>query len=153
MIRRFKFEESENEDSACVPMRVKRMLDRIGLKISRAQWGDLSSADGEAISALPAGSEQEIEVARSVVREIVVRKSGAEPTELPLEQRRLAEPPERPSRQLVERAAELGFKLRDAHWQRLDSEERYALAKLAIDTKSGRKLSRALHEFGVPLRF
>jgi hypothetical protein len=151
MIRRFKFEEAENQDSACVPMDIKRMLDRVGLKISRAQWGDLSSADGEAISALPAGSEQEIEAARSVISEIVLRTSGAAPAELPVEQRRLADPPARPPQQLVERAAELGFQLGDSQWKRLGTEQRYALTKLAIGTKSGRKLSNALREFGVAL--
>ena len=149
MIRRFRFEEAEIEAAACVPMSIKRLLDRIGLKISRAQWGELSRADGEAIGALPLGSEREIDAARSSIREIVLRTSGAVPTELPLEQRRLADPPERPPKQLIERAAELGFQLGDAQWKRLGSEERYALSKLAIGAKSGRKLSNALREFGV----
>lgn len=148
MIRRFKFEEAENEASACLPMSIKRLLDRTGLKISRPQWGDLSRTDREAIAALSSGSEREIDAARSFIAQIVLRTSGAEPAELPIE-RRLADPPEQAPKQLIELAAELGFQLDDAQWKRLGSEERYALVKLAIGAKSVRKLTKALHEFGV----
>ena len=149
MIRRFKFEEAENEAPACVPMSIKRLLDRIGLKISRVQWGDLTRADREAIGALPLDSEPAITAARSFIGEIVLRTSGAVAAELPIEQRRLADPPAKPPEQLIERAAELGFQLGDAQWKRLGPEERYALTKLATGAKSDRKLTKALREFGV----
>jgi len=149
VIRFFKFEELDNEQAACVPMGVKRMLDETGLKISRAQWGALSQADRATIYALPAASEKEMGATRALIRDAIIRASGTEPAELSPEQQRLAAPPGQPSRELIERAAALGFQLDRAQWKRLDPDQRYALTKLGVGSKSGRKLGNALGEFGI----
>jgi hypothetical protein len=149
MIKRFHFEELDNEQAACVPMGVKRLLDHSGLKISRAQWGALSEADRTTIYGLPAPSVKEIVTTRALIRDAITRASGMEPAALSPEQQRLADPPSQPSQELIERAAALGFHLDGAQWKRLDADQRYALTKLGIASKSDRKLGNALGEFGI----
>jgi len=150
MFRRFAFEEDIYCTLDCVPMTVRRKLDRIGLKVHLAQWQALGQGERLAICHLPAEQADECDALRTFILEVVQRTSGAEPATLTPEQRHTAEPPREVPRSLVADAAAAGTELTQAMWDRLDSDERYMLTKLE---KRGGKLAIAVRElFAEPAR-
>jgi hypothetical protein len=60
-MRRFQFEADIYETLNCVPMAVRRKLDKIGLKVGLDQWQALSRAERLAVCYLPAESHDEIQ--------------------------------------------------------------------------------------------
>ena len=145
MFRRFHFEEDIYCTLDCVPMTVRRKLDRIGLKIGLAQWQALGQGERLAICHLPAEQPEECEAVRSFITEAVKRVSGAEPKELPPSERLAAEPPRVVPDALVADARSAGVALTQAMWDRLDGDQRYVLTKLLGKSKSD-KLAIALRE-------
>jgi len=149
VIRRFKFEGNIAEELDCVPMAVRRKLDRVGLKISLKQWQQLPRIDRLAICHLPANLEEERDVLGQFIRESLGRIDG-QPGILPLEAQEQAEPPPNPPEDLVQRAEALGFSLNGAAWTRLDPDERYALTKLGSGQEASHNLAAALKEMLTP---
>ncbi len=143
MFRRFHFEDDIYCTLECVPMTVRRKLDRIGLKVHLAQWQALSQGERLAICHLPAGEAEECDALRTFIVEAVQRTSGVQPQDLTPEQRRASEPPEQVPPSLVSEAASAGAVLTQSMWERLDADERYMLTKLE---KRGAKLAIALRE-------
>ena len=68
MIRHFKFEDEVHQSLSCVPMAVRRKLDRIGLKIGLDQWQQLSRGERLAVCHLPVESAEEQDVARTFMQ-------------------------------------------------------------------------------------
>jgi hypothetical protein len=145
MFRHFHFEEDIYCTLDCVPMTVRRKLDRIGLKVHLAQWQGLVQGERLAICHLPADQADECEALRTFIVEVVKRTSGAEPKDLTPEQRVAAEPPKEVPASLVVDAASADAVLTQAMWDRLDGDERYMLTKLGGPEK-GDKLAIALRE-------
>ncbi len=150
MFRRFHFEDDIYCTLDCVPMTVRRKLDRIGLKVHLAQWQALSQGERLAVCHLPAQDADECEALRTFIVESVKRTSGEEPKDLTPAQRQASEPPEQVPPSLVADAASAGAVLTQSMWDRLDGDERYMLTKLE---KRGGKLAIALRElFAEPSR-
>lgn len=147
MIRRFQFEAEVFQDLSCVPMAVRRKLDRVGLKVGLEQWQALDPGERLAVCHLPADSREECEALDTFVRESVRRHSGVEPKALNPEQRAGAEPPGEAPAQLLENARAAGVTLGSYQWSRLDDDERYALIKLGGGASPSRNLRAALEEF------
>jgi hypothetical protein len=139
--RRFAFEADIN----CLPMYVKRMLDRLALKIGRGQWLAMTDQDRVSIGQLSTKSEEDCERAKRIVREILHRY-GTEPTPLPQSVERFADPPVEVPAEVIESARELGVALTQEKWSSLNTDQRYALTKL-IDSGKKNKRKRALREF------
>ena len=148
MFRRFNFEEDIYCTLDCVPMTVRRKLDRIGLKIGLAQWQALGQGERLAICHLPADQPDECDAVRSFINEAVKRVSGVEPRELPAAERLTAEPPREVPPALVADARAADVALTQAMWDRLDGDQRYVLTKLGGKSKSD-KLALALRELFV----
>jgi hypothetical protein len=145
MFRRFNFEEDIYCSLDCVPMTVRRKLDRIGLKVGLAQWQALGQGERLAACHLPADQPEECEAIRTFIIEAVKRASGVEPKELPAVQRLTAEPPREVPPSLVGDARSTGVALTQEMWDRLDGDQRYVLTKLGGQSKSD-KLGIALRE-------
>ena len=148
MFRRFHFEEDIYCTLDCVPMTVRRKLDRVGLKVGLAQWQALGQGERLAICHLPAEQPEECDAMRSFINEAVMRVSGAEPKELPPSERLTAEPPPEVPAALVADARAAGVVLTQAMWDRLDGDQRYVLTKVWGKSKSD-KLAIALRELFV----
>jgi hypothetical protein len=146
MIRRFKFEDEVHHSLACVPMAVRRKLDRVGVKVGLEQWQALAQYERLAICHLPTASDEECEALRIFLEETVRMRSGGATKTLSDEVRRSAEPPAAPPERLVENAQSAGVTLSEAVWQRLDPDERYALIKLGGGTEQSHNFVTALHE-------
>ncbi len=147
MFRRFDFEEDIYCTLDCVPMTVRRKLDRIGLKVHLAQWQALGQGERLAVCHLPADQPDECDALRTFIVEAVRRVSGAEPQRLAPDQRTAAEPPQALPPALVAEAARAGAVLTQEMWDRLDGDERYMLTRLE---KRGGKLAIALRELFAP---
>ncbi len=132
---------------ACVPMQVRRKLDRIGLKVGLEQWRALSAAERMAVGYLPADDAEECDAMAAFVREAVARRCGSEPRPLSAEQRAAAEPPPSPPAELVGRARSAGYALDRSAWSHLDADQRYALTKLGAGAVASHSLAAALEEF------
>src|SRR5277367_3217666 len=91
-VRRFNFEAEVYESLSCVPMAVRRKLDRAGVKVGLKQWQALGRGERLAICHLPAASDEEVEALHLFIREAVAR-GGTEPTTLSAADRAGAEPP------------------------------------------------------------
>ncbi len=93
MIRKFKFEDEMHESLQCVPMAVRRKLDRVGLKIGLAQWKELGHGERLAICHIPTDSGEECAMRWRFIRETMTRRFGVEPKTLSDAARASAEPP------------------------------------------------------------
>jgi hypothetical protein len=149
MFRRFNFEEDIYCSLDCVPMTVRRKLDRIGLKVHLAQWQALGQGERLAICHLPVDQPDECAAMREFIIEVVKRTCGVKPGDLSPQQRMAAEPPKLVPPPLVADAESAGSALTQAMWDRLDGDERYMLTKLE---RRGDKLAIALRELFVENR-
>src|SRR5271155_1079067 len=150
MIRKFKFEDEMHESLQCVPMAVRRKLDRVGLKIGLKQWKSLDRGERLAICHFPVDSSEECDSLGVFIREAMKRRFGVEPKALTDAQRASAEPPASPPSRVVANARAQGFDLSVEAWSQLDSDERVALMKLGDAETPSHNLGAALKEFGVP---
>lgn len=147
MLRLFAFEDQTYCTPDCIPLTMRRKLDRAGLKIGLGDWRSLGQGERLALCHLPAEQPDEVEALRTFLREAVKRASGAEPKELPEPMRAVAEPPSELPAALAEAAARAGVTLTQAMWDRLDGDQRYALLKLGLGARANHNLHPALEEF------
>ena len=150
MIRKFKFEDEMHESLQCVPMAVRRKLDRVGLKIGLDQWKSLDRGERIAICHFPVDSAEECDGLGVFIQEAMKRRFGVEPKSLTDAQRASAEPPASPPSRVIANARAAGFDLNAEAWSRLDSDERFALMKMADADTPSHNLAAALKEFEVP---
>jgi hypothetical protein len=139
--RRFAFEA----EIGCLPMHVKRTLDRLAVKIARAQWLAMTDEERVSIGQLSTASKADCEIAKGLVRDILHRY-GSEPTLLPPTVERYADPPVAVPATVIESAFEVGVVVNQEKWSKLDTDQQYALTKL-IDSGKKNKRKRALIEF------
>ena len=147
MMREFKFEDDMHTTLACVPMAVRRKLDRVGVKVGLEQWKALGRGERLAICHLPVERHEEREALRLFINEAVLRVCGEEPHMLAEAQRAVADPPSKLPEEIAERARAAGVRLDQAAWERLDADERYALIKLGGGAQVSHNLAAALAEF------
>ena len=147
MMREFKFEDDMHTTLACVPMSVRRKLDRVGVKVGLEQWKALGRGERLAICHLPAERHEEREALRLFINEAVRRVCGEEPRALGEAQRAVADPPAKLPAEISERARAAGVALDQKAWERLDADERYALIKLGGGAEVSHNLAAALAEF------
>lgn len=147
MMREFKFEDEMATTLACVPMAVRRKLDRVGVKIGLKQWQALGRGERLAICHLPVDRNDERETLRLFISEAVERACGEKPAMLDETQRSIADPPRTLPAELARSARAAGITLDQGTWERLDADERYALIKLGGGPKHSHNLAAALAEF------
>jgi hypothetical protein len=146
MIRRFNFEDEMHHNLACVPMAVRRKLDRVGVKVSLEQWQALARHERLAVCHLPTGSDDECEAVRTFVEESVKARAGTATKPLSDEIKRSADPPAAPPARLIENARAAGVTLSQPIWDRLDADARYALIKLGGGADQSHNFVAALRE-------
>lgn len=146
MMRRFRFEDEIYSSLYCVPMAVRRKLDRLGVKIGLKQWQALGRGERLAVCHLPADSDEEAEALKLFILEAVQSHSGEEPKRIPETERAAADPPADPPDALVQNLGAIGVALDRGAWTRLDSDERYALVKLGGGKETSHNLKAAVAE-------
>jgi hypothetical protein len=147
MLRRFQFEAEIYETLSCVPMAVRRKLDRLGIKIGLEQWQLLGRGERLMICHAPAALSDECEALGLFINEAVLSRSGSAPKVLATNVRQSADPPSEPPIRLMANASAASFALGKREWERLDDDQRYALIKLGDTDKPSHNLKAALLEF------
>lgn len=152
MYRRFAFEGQVHTSLDCVPLAVRRRLDRAALKIPLAGWQALTRAERLALCHLPVDTDEDLAVYREVMQAFAAR-AGVELTPLPPVSPS-AWAADRVPEIVARRARDLGVHVDLETWSRLDEEERYAVVKYAekyADPKHGGtdKLPLLLEELGI----
>src|SRR5712692_8573266 len=125
MMRQFKFEDEIHRTLSCVPMSVRRKLDKVGVKISLDEWDAM----------------------RVFIEEAVANRGAGATKPLPEAMRTAADPPDSPPAKLLDNARALGVTFGQAEWDRLNADERYALMKLGAGNERSHNLRAALREF------
>jgi hypothetical protein len=146
MIRRFNFEDEVHHSLACVPIAVRRKLDRVGVKVSLEQWQALAQHERLAICHLPTDSDEERKTVTTFVEESVKARAGTMTKALSEEVKLSAEPPMAPPPRLIENARAVGVALNQPVWDRLDADARYALIKLGGGAEQSHNFAAALRE-------
>jgi hypothetical protein len=146
MMRRFDFEADVYESLSCVPMVVRRKLDRLGIKIGLEQWQKLGRGERLMICHAPADQPEECDALKLFIHEAALARSGTPPRPLSEDGRRHADPPVEPPSLLVSNARRLGVNLTAGEWERLNDDERYALIKLGGDLRPSHNFEAALNE-------
>ncbi len=136
MIRRFGFEDEMFRNLACVPMAVRRKLDRAGVKISLKQWQALARHERDAVCHLPAGDDEERGAMREFLAGAIAAHQAGAPKALPEAEINAADPPAAPPAGLIENARAEGVTIGAGEWARLDPDERYSLIKLGGGERS-----------------
>src|SRR5438552_18895123 len=120
MLRQFQFEAEIYQSLSCVPMAVRRKLDRLGIKIGLEQWQRLGRGERLMICHAPVESSEECEALQLFIDEAVRARSGAPPKRLAIELQQSADPPSMPPAKLTANASMAGVKLTRLEWERLD---------------------------------
>src|SRR5260370_36038862 len=83
MMRQFKFEDEIHRTLSCVPMAVRRKLDKVGVKIGLDQWQALGRGERLAICHLPARTVDECDAMRVFIEEAVANRGAGATKPLP----------------------------------------------------------------------
>lgn len=115
MMREFMFEEEMPQSLACVPMAVRRKLDRVGVKIGLKQSQALGRGERLAICHLPIDHENERETLKLFIAEAVEHACGEQAKTLPESERAIAEPPHTLPTEVAAAARAEGVRLDQPH--------------------------------------
>ncbi|HYB89484.1 MAG TPA: nitrate reductase associated protein [Candidatus Binataceae bacterium] len=129
MFRRFEFEKEFNSTLEFIPMSMRRKLDLVGVKMHLNEWQALSMTERLAACHLPAASAEEREVLGNFLREAVKRRTGNDAANVKPVTEESGPDAGRVPADVLRLISEL--QLRASEWGRFDSDERFALSKLA----------------------
>ena len=144
MMREFMFEEEMHQSLACVPIAVRRKLDRVGVKMGLKQWRALGRGERLAICHLLIDHENERETLKLFIAETVERACGEQPRTLTESERAIAEPPQTLPAEVAAAARAEGVRLDQAAWESLDANERDAPINLGGGAGHSHNLAAAL---------
>jgi hypothetical protein len=146
-MRRFQFEAEMYEALSCLPMTVKKNLDRAALKISHKQWLALELSERRLIRDLPGDTDSQLRELSDLVHRLVLKRCSEKPTLMSAEQQYDALPPVELPADFAANARELGIELTGDQWAMLDEDERFVLMKLGGTHRVKRNFEAALREF------
>jgi hypothetical protein len=146
-MRRFEFEADMYESLSCVPMTVRKKLDRAAIKISHQQWLSLELSDRRMIRELQVDTDHQLLQLTKLIRRLVQERCGTTPSTMSSEQQLAAFPSSELPTNLATNARAAGLKLGQDDWARLDQDERYVLMKLGGGHRIKRNFTAALKEF------
>jgi hypothetical protein len=130
-------------------MIVRLKLDSCGIKLKLAEWSRLTVAEREHLANAPCGTSGEAGIYRNSLQHLVRERTGAQPSEIPIEDNPLwlridAIPP-----MVKEKLVEEGSNATLHDWQQLTDLQRFALVKLSRPGHENRNFIKALREFNL----
>ncbi|MGA7937358.1 MAG: nitrate reductase associated protein [Kovacikia sp.] len=147
MTQFFQFEADFVESLRCIPMQVRYRLDSCGIKLKLPQWNHFDQEDRQKLVELPCAAEAEVQQYREFLRQLVLQRTGSEPTDLAIDPHpawldRVTIPLE-----VQNKAAEVGVALTLEQWAALTPLQRFALIKLSRSSHENSNFLPALKEF------
>jgi hypothetical protein len=146
-MRRFEFEAEMYETLSCLPMTVKKNLDRAALKISHKQWLALELGERRLIRDLAGDTDSQLREFSNLGHRLVLQRCGEKPALISAKQQHDALPPVELPTDLAANARGLGIELTRDQWALLDGDERYVLMKLGGTGRVKHNFKAALSEF------
>jgi hypothetical protein len=143
----FKFEADFVATQRCIPMCMRYKLDMSGVKLKLGEWAKLDPSYRERLCLMPFLTASEVYEFGLFLIGLVVVSSGAAP-ELMDPPERIWDTPEVPA-QVADKAKELGKKISNEDWKKLNWLQRFALIKLSRPGHEGKNFVPALEEFGI----
>lgn len=143
----FQFEADFVDSLRCIPMQVRMKLDTCGIKMKLSDWNHLGQKEREALVELPCMSGTEIQAYRQFLNQLIIERTGAPASELPVEPQpawmdAVNIPPD-----LQEKVQEFGVKVTPQQWASLTPLQRFALIKLSRPSHENKNFYPALKEF------
>jgi hypothetical protein len=143
----FNFETDFVDSLRCIPMQVRCKLDTCGIKLKLADWNHMSIDERETLVSRACSTENEIQIYREYLQNLIIRKTGKPPGELPVE-------PHPPWMEIStvpatvqEKAQEMGVSLTVENWSKLTPLQRFALIKLSRPSHENNNFPKAMKEF------
>lgn len=146
----FKFEEDFVEPNIkCIPMVVRFKLDACGIKLKLAEWSKMTVAEREHFATVSCTSPNEISSYRNELQQLVIERTGSNPSEIPIEQSPAWARTDVIPQALSEKFEEEGLSLTVHEWQGLTDLQRFALLKLSRPGHENKNFIKAIREFGL----
>jgi hypothetical protein len=144
----FQFEEDFVEDNVrCIPMIARFKLDACGIKLKLSEWCKMNTEERENLASLPCSTVEEIIEYRFYLKELILKRTGNEATELPVLQNPAWSLLDEIPFPLQEKLQEFNWTLPQEKWSKLSDLQRFALLKLSYPSHENRNFPRAMKEF------
>jgi hypothetical protein len=145
----FSFETDFVDSLRCIPMQVRYKLDTCGIKLKLADWNHMGIDEREALVELACSTPKEIQTYREHLQNIIIRKTGKAPSELPIEPHPPWMETSTVPAKLQEKAQEMGVSLTVESWSKLTDLQRFALIKLSRPSHENNNFPKAMKEFNL----
>ncbi len=149
MTKFFQFEADFVESLRCIPMQVRLKLDTCGIKLKLSHWNHFNLAEREALVEMPCTTESEIQTYREYLQQLVLKQTGALPSELPLDPHRAWMDETTIPESVQEKAQEFNLTLTPQQWAALTPDQRFALIKLSRSSHENLNFLPAMKEFNL----
>lgn len=145
----FAFEADFVDSLRCIPMQVRLKLDTCGVKLKLPDWHHLEAGERQLLVELPCNTPTEISAYRQYLKQVVLARSGAEPKDLPIEDRPDWMNEEIIPESVTEKAKEFNLEITLEKWKNLLPVQRFALIKLSRSNHENRNFIPAAREFSI----
>ncbi len=148
----FQFEMDFVESLRCIPMQVRYKLDACGIKLTLAQWHQLSQIQRQQLVTLPIATAAEVQDYRRLLQGWLISQTGEIAAELSEEKQdswRVATHPSAIPESVRSQAADGDVLVSQNQWEALTALQRFALIKLSRSGHEHRNFLSALKEFGL----
>ena len=81
----FQFEMDFASSLRCIPMQVRYKLDLCGIKLKLPQWNQFSQSNRQILLDLPCQTDQQVQIYRQTLQELIAKTTGETATDLPVE--------------------------------------------------------------------
>jgi len=146
----FKFEEDFVEDNVrCIPMIVRFKLDTCGIKLKLSEWSKMTIDERKLLAETSCANSHEALQYRSWLQKIVLTRTGAAATDLPVDLN-----PEWAIKSILpmvlkNKLQEFNWQLTLQQWRGLDNLQRFVLLKLCRPGHENKNFPKAMKEFGL----
>lgn len=148
--RLFAFESDFVASLRCIPMAVRRKLDRIGIKLTLRQWSRLTQIERRELLDLSCETQEEQAVYQQILLARVQGRTGEQPRALNEPVDALWEAHGELPEQVAKFAQASGLRpLTAVEWQKLTELERFVLVKLSRDNHDNVNFTPAMREFSL----
>ena len=146
----FEFEEDFVVDNIrCIPMMVRFKLDACGIKLKLSEWSKMAIEERNTLVEMPCSATADILQYRNYLRQLVVKRTGNEATDLPAEKNPAWANMDGLSAMLSEKLQEFNWYISLRQWRALSNLQRFVLVKLCRPGHENENFPKAFKEFGL----
>jgi hypothetical protein len=148
----FNFEQDFADSLRCIPMQIRYNLDACGVKLSLAQWHQLSLRQRQQLLDMPCATSAELQAYRHCLDRWLLTQTGTPVVDLSPDKQAtwvIATTASELPQDLATKATQHGVHISKEQWQQLTALQRFALLKLSRSGHESHNFLPALVEFGL----